>query len=93
MGIDYNLIGERIKEARKNKGYTQERLAEEIDMFGSEAADKRILLDSISDSKVGIVLIQNDSSPFSFVVARPANLAISVISCGNPPLCSYPVIS
>lgn len=32
MGIDYNLIGERIKEARKNKGYTQERLAEEIDV-------------------------------------------------------------
>ena len=32
MGIDYNLIGERIKEARKNKGYTQEKLAEEIDV-------------------------------------------------------------
>lgn len=32
MSIDYNLIGERIKEARKNKGYTQEKLAEEIDV-------------------------------------------------------------
>ena len=32
MNIDYNLIGERIKEARKNKGYTQEKLAEEIDV-------------------------------------------------------------
>lgn len=32
MNIDYNLIGERIKEARRNKGYTQEKLAEEIDV-------------------------------------------------------------
>ena len=32
MNIDYYLIGQRIKEARKNKGYTQERLAEEIDV-------------------------------------------------------------
>lgn len=32
MNIDYNLIGERIKEARKSKGYTQEKLAEEIDV-------------------------------------------------------------
>ena len=32
MDIDYKLIGERIKEARKNKGYTQEKLAEEIDV-------------------------------------------------------------
>ena len=32
MDIDYYLIGQRIKEARKNKGYTQEKLAEEIDI-------------------------------------------------------------
>lgn len=32
MSIDYFLIGERIKEARKNKGWSQEKLAEEIDV-------------------------------------------------------------
>ena len=32
MEIDYKLIGERIREARKAKGLTQERLSEEIDV-------------------------------------------------------------
>ncbi len=32
MEIDYKIIGERIKEARKNKGWSQERLSEEIDV-------------------------------------------------------------
>ena len=32
MSIDYFLIGERIKEARKKKGWSQEKLAEEIDV-------------------------------------------------------------
>ena len=32
MEIDYTLIGQRIKEARKRKGLTQEKLAEEIDV-------------------------------------------------------------
>lgn len=30
--IDYSLIGERIREARKKKGWSQEKLAEEIDI-------------------------------------------------------------
>ncbi len=32
MEIDYKLIGERIKEARKAKGWSQEKLSEEIDV-------------------------------------------------------------
>ena len=32
MSIDYFLIGDRIKEARKKKGWSQEKLAEEIDV-------------------------------------------------------------
>ena len=30
MALDYNIIGERLKEARVNKKYTQENLDEEI---------------------------------------------------------------
>lgn len=30
--IDYALIGERIREARKKKGWSQEKLSEEIDL-------------------------------------------------------------
>lgn len=32
MEIDFKLIGERIKEIRKRKGYSQERLSEEMDV-------------------------------------------------------------
>lgn len=32
MEIDYALIGERIRSARKEKGWTQEKLSEEIDV-------------------------------------------------------------
>lgn len=32
MAIDYSVIGERIKKARKEKGLTQEQLAEKIDV-------------------------------------------------------------
>ena len=32
MNIDYKLIGQRIKEARQTKGFTQEQLAEKLDV-------------------------------------------------------------
>ena len=32
MAIDYSVIGERLKKARKNKNLTQEQLAEKIDV-------------------------------------------------------------
>jgi len=32
MEIDYKVIGERIREARKKKGWSQERFSEEIDV-------------------------------------------------------------
>lgn len=32
MGIDYNIIGERLKRARISKGMTQENLAEKLDV-------------------------------------------------------------
>lgn len=32
MNVDYKIIGQRIKEARKEKGWSQERLSEEIDV-------------------------------------------------------------
>lgn len=32
MHIDYNAIGQRIKKARKQKGFTQERLGEKLDV-------------------------------------------------------------
>ncbi len=32
MDIDYKIIGQRIKEARKRKGWSQERLSEQIDV-------------------------------------------------------------
>ena len=32
MDIDYKIIGQRIKEARRRKGWSQEKLAEEIDV-------------------------------------------------------------
>lgn len=32
MALDYKLIGERLKKARVEKGYTQEKLAEKIDV-------------------------------------------------------------
>ena len=32
MDLDYVLIGQRIKEARKKKGWSQEKLSEEIDV-------------------------------------------------------------
>ena len=32
MDIDYKLIGNRIKSARKTRGYTQEQLAERLDV-------------------------------------------------------------
>lgn len=32
MDIDYKVIGERIKEVRREKGWSQERLSEEIDV-------------------------------------------------------------
>lgn len=32
MDIDYKLIGERIKDARRKKGWSQEKLSEEIDV-------------------------------------------------------------
>ncbi len=32
MDIDYSIIGQRIREARKKKGWSQERLSEEIDV-------------------------------------------------------------
>lgn len=32
MNIDYKLIGSRIKQQRKNRGFTQEQLAEKLDV-------------------------------------------------------------
>lgn len=32
MEIDYKIIGERIREARRRRGWSQERLSEEIDV-------------------------------------------------------------
>ncbi len=32
MALDYNIIGERLKKARKNKHLTQEELSEKLDM-------------------------------------------------------------
>lgn len=32
MALDYNIIGERIKRARTEKGLTQEQLAEKLDV-------------------------------------------------------------
>jgi len=32
MALDYNIIGERLKQARINKNLTQEKLAEELDV-------------------------------------------------------------
>lgn len=32
MEIDYKIIGQRIREARRKKGWSQERLSEEIDV-------------------------------------------------------------
>ena len=32
MGIDYNIVGERLKKARQNKKLTQEKLAEKLDV-------------------------------------------------------------
>ncbi len=32
MALDYNIIGERLKKARLNKGYTQEQLSEKLDV-------------------------------------------------------------
>lgn len=32
MSLDYSVIGERLKKARTEKGYTQEQLAEKIDV-------------------------------------------------------------
>ena len=32
MALDYNVIGERIKKARKEKGLTQEQLSEKLDI-------------------------------------------------------------
>ncbi len=32
MSLDYSIIGERLKKARIQKGYTQEQLAEKIDV-------------------------------------------------------------
>lgn len=32
MDFDYKVIGQRIKEARRNKGWSQERLSEEVDV-------------------------------------------------------------
>ncbi|MBQ8399028.1 MAG: helix-turn-helix transcriptional regulator [Clostridia bacterium] len=32
MNVDYKLIGKRIKEERKKKGFTQENLAEKLDV-------------------------------------------------------------
>lgn len=32
MEVDFKLIGERIREARKNKGWSQEKLSEELDV-------------------------------------------------------------
>ena len=32
MALDYKLIGSRLKQARQNKNYTQEKLAEELDV-------------------------------------------------------------
>lgn len=32
MALDYNIIGERLKKARTDKGLTQEKLAEKIDV-------------------------------------------------------------
>ena len=32
MALDYNIIGERLKKARNDKGLTQEKLAEKLDV-------------------------------------------------------------
>lgn len=32
MALDYNIIGERLKKARIEKGFTQEKLAEQLDV-------------------------------------------------------------
>ena len=32
MSLDYSIIGERLKKARIERGYTQEQLAEKIDI-------------------------------------------------------------
>ncbi len=32
MALDYNIIGERLKQARMNKNLTQEKLAEQLDV-------------------------------------------------------------
>ncbi len=32
MALDYNIIGERLKQARINKKLTQEKLAEQLDV-------------------------------------------------------------
>ena len=36
MAIDYTVIGERLKKARKEKGMTQEELAEKLDISISQ---------------------------------------------------------
>lgn len=54
MGFDYGIIGRRIKQARQTKGYTQEQLAEKLDVSNAyiskiERGKTPINLDRLSD--------------------------------------------
>ena len=63
MEIDYKLIGQRIKEARNEKGWSQEKLSEEIDVTtvyisriergSSQINLKRLALDTSLEYLVG----------------------------------------
>lgn len=53
MSLDYSIIGERLKNARIKKGFTQEQLAEEIDVSVAflsrvERGDTKINLSRLS---------------------------------------------
>lgn len=66
MNIDYTMIGARIKEARRKKGFTQEKLAEVLDVSVGYVSQVERGITKISLDLLGAIsgILETDPSYF-----------------------------
>lgn len=85
MALDYSIIGERLKKARTSKGFTQEQLAEKIDVsvaFLSRAERGNVKINltrlnqlcDILDIPIGYILTGTGSNSKNYLTEDFSNL-------------------